>query len=394
MIEELENAIKPYAWGSRTAIAQLLGAPAPSAEPQAELWMGAHPLGPSKLSRDGRTLLSAIEQDPRSLLGPAVQANYGPKLPFLLKLLAAASPLSLQAHPSISQAESGFAADEAKGIALDSPLRNYKDRSHKPELLCALTEFWALCGFRAVPDTLSLFEDLAVPELDAYLEPLQKQPDAAGIQQAFSGLVGESLKERKRLAELTTAACSSRLSVRFAAELSWGARLGELYPGDIGVVVALLLNLVRLKPGQAIYLPAGNLHAYLEGLGVEIMASSDNVLRGGLTPKHVDVPELLRVLDFSVLKLHPLRPQLHGAESVYETSAREFQLSRFELQHDSALNVAVKGPEIWFVTTGRVELGSGDCGLQLSRGQSAFVSADVGPLSLRGAGQVFRACVP
>jgi mannose-6-phosphate isomerase len=229
-------------------------------------------------------------------------------------VLAAEAPLSLQAHPSPEQAVEGFNADEAAGIPLDSPLRNYKDKSHKPELLCALTEFWALCGFRAPPETLALLTELELPQLGPLKAQLAHGTPRIALKSAFSSLMLGPADERRELSLRVAEACQRRkASSRFSAELGWATRLSELYPGDAGVVSALLLNLVRLAPGQAVYLPAGNLHAYLGGMGVEVMASSDNVLRGGLTPKHVNVTELLRVLDFRPLSVPLLEPTLVGA---------------------------------------------------------------------------------
>jgi mannose-6-phosphate isomerase len=394
VISELSNTIQPYAWGSRRAIAELRGA-APADAPEAELWMGAHPLAPSRLATSGQTLQAAIEHAPLELLGAEVAEAYGNKLPFLLKVLAADTPLSLQAHPSIAQAERGFDADEARGLAVDAPNRNYKDRNHKPELLCALSEFWALCGFRAVPRTLQLLDELALPALASYRARLAARPNEAGISELFASLMQAPEAERRALALATTNACLSKRggSVHFASELDWGARIGALYPGDVGVVSALLLNLLRLEPGEAIYLPAGNLHAYLGGTGVEIMASSDNVLRGGLTPKHVDIAELLRVLDFRPLEVEPLRPVAQGAELVYPTPAREFQLSYFKLA-DNELTLSVTGPEVWLVTEGCVRLSAhGSETLELDGARSAFVSADSGSLRLHGKGRIFRARV-
>jgi mannose-6-phosphate isomerase len=340
-------------------------------------------------------LLDAIVASPPALLGESVVAAYGPKLPFLLKVLAAAEPLSLQAHPSIAQAERGFDADEAAGIPLSAPHRNYKDRNHKPELLCALSEFWALRGFREVPASIELLTELNVSGLEPTLAALRADPSATGISRVFSRLMQSPAEDKKALSEAVAAACRARAdsSPRFADELRWGVRIADLYPGDIGLVVALLLNLVRLAPGDAIYLPAGNLHAYLDGTGVELMASSDNVLRGGLTPKHVNVPELLAILDFRPLPTEVVRPTAHGAEQVYETPAPEFRLSRFDVA-GSTVDVSVSGPEIWLVTRGNVTLSPrAGSPLTLSQSRSAFVSADTAQLSLSGNGQIFRARV-
>ena len=397
MISELSNIIQPYAWGSHTALAELRGQIAPSVLPEAELWMGAHPLAPSRLASNGQSLPSVIAAAPDPHLGARVLDAYGAKLPFLVKVLAAGTPLSLQAHPSIVQAQQGFADDEAAGIALDSPHRNYKDQNHKPELLCALSEFWALCGFREVSQTLVLLDTLNLAELVPYRAVLAAEPHGVGLAKTFSALMRLPPAQARSLAEVTAQACQARLGQagRFDEELRWAARLNELYPGDIGVVSALLLNLIRLAPGEAVYLPAGNLHAYLAGTGVEIMASSDNVLRGGLTPKHVNVPELLRVLDFRPLPLTPLRATPNGVEHVYVTPAREFRLSYFDASDETATtHVTVDGPEIWLVTQGSFELTDAHTPpLTLTQARSAFVSAATGTLQLRGTGRIFRARV-
>lgn len=393
MIDELDNVIQPYAWGSHTAIATLRGESAAAASPQAELWMGAHPLAPSRLASSGEILSNLIAAAPEATLGAGVVARYGAKLPFLFKVLAAETPLSLQAHPSPEQAIEGFNADEAAGIPLGSPLRNYKDKSHKPELLCALTEFWALCGFRAVPDTLALLDELQLPELSPLKALLAHGSPRIALKTAFSSLMLSPSDERLDLALRVTEACRKhQQSSRFTAELTWAAKLGDLYPGDVGIVSALLLNLVRLEPGQAVFLPAGNLHAYLGGMGVELMASSDNVLRGGLTPKHVNVTELLRVLDFRPLTVELLEPTTVGAEQRYRTPAREFELSYFDVA-GSELRVPVESAEIWLVTRGNVDLAAEARHVTLSSGGSAFVQARSRELRLAGNGRVFRARV-
>ncbi len=389
-MHRLENVIQEYAWGSRTAIAELLGQTSPSPRPQAELWMGAHPAAPSRIA--DRALDQLISEAPSVWLGQRVAARFGRQLPFLFKVLAAAEPLSLQAHPTQRQAEAGFLADEAAGIPVSAPHRNYRDRQHKPELLCALTPFTALCGFRPVEQTLDLLGDLDVGDLDFVRERLAEHPNAAGTRRAFTALMtaGESLQER--LVTATVEGC--RRSGKHRPEFRWVERLAAKYPGDIGVVSSLLLNLVHLEPGAAIYLPAGNLHAYLEGVGVEIMASSDNVLRGGLTPKHVNVPELLRVLDFDPIEPPLVLAREANGERVYPTPAAEFQLSRLDLDHDD-WTTAPTGPEILLCTEGQLQLrGGNDAMVLLPRGAAAFVPADTERYVLTGRGTIFRAVVP
>ena len=228
---------------------------------------------------------------------PSGRAN----LPYLLKVLAADEPLSLQAHPSAAQAAEGFARENAAGIPVDAPTRNYRDASHKPELICALTEFHALVGFREIAQTLALLRALDVAELAPHVALLAAQPDAAGLRALFTTWITlpQSVLDRAVPALQTACVRLAQQGREFAREARMALELSERYPGDAGVLAALLLNLVVLAPGEALYLPAGNLHAYLSGAGVELMANSDNVLRGGLTSKHVDVAELLRVLDFT-----------------------------------------------------------------------------------------------
>ncbi|MFE8599240.1 mannose-6-phosphate isomerase, class I [Archangium violaceum] len=392
----LDNVIQPYAWGSRTAIAELLGQPSPSAACQAELWMGAHPGAPSRVKRPagGGSLLEVIRASPERELGEQVARRFGAELPFLFKVLAAETPLSLQTHPSLAQAREGYARENALGVPVSASHRNYKDANHKPELICALTPFDALCGFRSADETLALFDSLGVAALEPLLAPLRASPDAKGVARMFEALMTLPRESRGPLVDAVVSACSAREGKggHFAAELHWAPRLGELYPGDPGVIGALMLNLVRLRPGEAIYLSAGNLHAYLRGVGVEIMANSDNVLRGGCTPKHVDVPELLRVLDFRCgpIGLVPAATT-DGVESVYPTPTDEFRLSRFQLRPGVSARPERRGPEILLCTEGSARLSSGGETLALPRGASVFVSAAEGAYTLEGEGVVYRA---
>lgn len=396
VMDLLDNVIQPYAWGSRTALAELLGQPSPSEACQAELWMGAHPGGPSRLRRSTtpRTLLEVIHSAPERELGPAVTHRFGPQLPFLLKVLAAEQPLSLQTHPSLAQAREGYARENQLGVPLTAPHRNYKDPNHKPELLCALTPTEALCGFRHAEETLALLDSLGLPVLEPLLAPLRASPDARGLSRTFEALMTLPQEQRRPRVDAVVAACAARAERpgRFQDELRQAVRLGALYPGDPGVVGALLLNFVRLRPGEAIYLPAGNLHAYLGGVGVEIMANSDNVLRGGCTPKYVDVPELLRVLDFRCGPIPVVQGvTTDGVEFVYTTSAEEFRLSRLELRPGHPARPERRGPEILLCTRGPARLSLGDERLELPRGTAVFVSAADGPYSLEGDAVVFRA---
>ncbi|MFC5722205.1 mannose-6-phosphate isomerase, class I [Streptomyces gamaensis] len=398
-MDRLVNPVRPYAWGSVTAIPELLGT-APTGEPQAELWMGAHPGAPSRVARaDGSAppLTDAIAADPEGELGAATVRRFGPQLPFLLKLLAAASPLSLQVHPDRAQAAAGHAAEEAQGIPLDAPHRNYKDAGHKPELLCALTPFEGLCGFRAPLHTAELLAALDVDSLKPYADLLHAHPESDALREVLTAVLGA---DRAAMADTVgeTAAAAERLAAQdgpYRAAYAACASLAEHYPGDPGVVAALLLNHVRLQPGEALYLGAGVPHAYLGGLGVEIMANSDNVLRCGLTPKHVDIPELLRVVRFESSAPAVLRPEADpGGEEVYDAPVDEFRLSRYVLAPSAGGTALPSGaPQILLCTAGSAVLRAADgAELPLARGESAFVRADE-HVELAGDGTVFRATV-
>ncbi|MEU7140083.1 mannose-6-phosphate isomerase, class I [Nocardia sp. NPDC046473] len=402
-MHELVGALRSYAWGSRTALAQLCGRPVPSAHPEAELWFGAHPADPAHVLIDGdtRSLLDFVAEDPQRELGPAAR-EFGGKLPFLLKILAAEEPLSLQAHPSTAQARAGFERENRTKVPLDSPMRNYRDDNHKPELVVALDRFEALAGFRDPHRTVELLRALQVDGLRSFADLLAAQPDSDGLRTLFTTWITLPQHVLATLLPAVLDGCVRYLSGKGKREFTPEARttleLAEAYPGDAGVLAALLLNRLTLEPGQGLFLAAGNLHAYLRGLGVEIMANSDNVLRGGLTPKHVDVPELLRVLDFEPINLPVVLPEPAGDGSVrYRTPAPEFELRRFDLTAGSAqVPLTAAGPGIVLCTTGSVRLLHGESELTLERGAAAWISAadsDIRARALDGAAQLFCACV-
>ncbi|MGW1143337.1 mannose-6-phosphate isomerase, class I, partial [Streptomyces zhihengii] len=315
-MDRLDNTVRPYAWGSTTAIPHLLGVE-PTGEPQAEMWMGAHPGAPSLTARG--PLDEVVAEDPEKELGRAAVARFGPRLPFLLKLLAAGAPLSLQVHPDLEQAREGYEDEESRGVPIDAPHRNYKDANHKPELICALTEFDGLCGFRAPEEAADFLAALDVDALKPYVDLLRAHPEEAALREVLTAVLGADPDEMARTVTETTAACA-----RLGGDHAPYADLAHHYPGDPGVIAAMLLNHVRLQPGEALFLGAGIPHAYLNGLGVEIMANSDNVLRCGLTPKHVDVPELLRVVRFEASDPGVLRPEASAdGEELYATPIDE-----------------------------------------------------------------------
>jgi mannose-6-phosphate isomerase len=387
--------IQNYAWGSRSFIAKLQGRAVPAPQPEAELWIGAHTGAPAELVQGEarRRLDTVIASNSEAALGSEVAQRFNGELPFLLKLLAAAEPLSLQAHPSAEQARAGFEREEAAQV--DPALRNYKDARHKPELIVALTPFVALSGFRPVERTRRLIAELGVQTLSSVTAPLAEEPAEPALRTVFERLMQTDGVERAALVREVRAAAAEQAprSSDFSREFAWVERLHALYPGDIGVVVALFLNLLELRPFEGLYLPAGNLHAYLDGAGVEIMASSDNVLRGGLTKKAVNIAELMRVLRFAELEVASLSPERIGDEHVYPTPAEEFRLSYIVVRAPLSRSRG-RGPELRVVTGGRVRVEGEASALLLEAGGSAFVPASEGALRVEGQGTLFRACVP
>ena len=374
----LTNAIQPYAWGSRTAIAALQGR-APTDQAEAELWMGAHPLAPSRVNRGGwATLVETIDADPQAELGPAVVDAFGPRLPYLLKVLAADKALSLQVHPTPEQARAGFDAEDARGLPRDAPDRNYRDPYSKPELVVALTPFTGLCGFRAAGELAALLEELAVPSLKEYAAGLARSPDESALRALLSGLLRWPQADRAALVAEVAGRCALLRTTGspYAASFDWAARVAVDYPDDTGVAVVLMLNLVQLAPGEAVFLKPRTLHAYLEGTGVEIMAGSDNVLRGGLTPKHIDVDELLGLLDFGNGPLPPTpTTDLSGDERAWLTPTPEFRLSEVALRAGHPVELGGGAPQILLCTHGATHLDDGTSALDIASGDSVFVPA-------------------
>jgi mannose-6-phosphate isomerase len=375
MIERLTGVIQPYAWGSVTAIPEFLGKE-PTGRPQAELWFGAHPLAPSTV--EGEPLDKVVAHDPASVVGRASVETFGPRLPFLLKVIAAAQPLSLQAHPSREQAEAGFAREQAAGIPRDAPNRTYRDGWPKPEVLCAMVETEALCGFREPHETYELFQKLAVASALELVKPLADADVAAEERLAtvFGRLLWLTPDQRSVITEVVQAAEAVNQPSVLASFARTARELGQHYPGDPGVLAALLMNRVTLQPGDALYMPAGNLHAYLSGGGVEIMANSDNVMRGGLTPKYVNVDELLAILDFTPGFPGLITP-VEESSGVwrYPTPAPEFALWRIETGGQMVTVPAGTAGRIVLITDGGLSVKSARQELHLVRGEAALLTA-------------------
>ncbi|MFP7366372.1 mannose-6-phosphate isomerase, class I [Corynebacterium callunae] len=375
-MELLEGSLRAYPWGSRTLIAQLKGEAAPTARPEAEIWFGAHPGSPSTVN--GVALNTLIAADPEAQLGARVAQKFAGELPFLLKILAADAPLSLQAHPSLEQAKEGFARENAAGINVDAPDRNYRDPNHKPELIVALTDFKAMAGFRPLARTMEIFDLLGCEELNRYRSMLAVENEEESLRALFTTWITIPILKRHELINALMQAAEKYCvtpdaDAEVVAILRNVMDLNDRYPGDIGVLGALLLNFYRLAPGEALYLDAGNLHAYVSGLGVEIMANSDNVLRGGLTSKYVDVPELVRVLNFKSLADASVHPEPKGAEVHYEVPIDEFQLDRLDVK--GSAQAEHDGPMIIMCTAGHATLQCADATVELTPGTAAWVPA-------------------
>jgi mannose-6-phosphate isomerase len=392
MIERLQCTVRDYDWGDPSFIAHLQGR-TPDGTPEAELWMGAHPGAPSVVASSGRRLDDVIADDAAQALGGEVAERFG-SLPFLMKILAAAEPLSIQAHPSLEQARAGFARENDLGVPLDAPTRVYRDANHKPELICALTPFEAKCGFRDLDATRELVAMLAGGVVSGELDELRARVEAEGpagdvLAATLAWLLRSTPAEAAHLVAGVTAGCADIVDGPHAPAARWAEQMAVSHSHDPGVVVALLLNHVVLAPGEAVFLGAGNLHAYLRGAGVEIMANSDNVVRGGLTTKHIDVEELLRVVDCTPIDAPVQRPA--AAVHTYDSPVPEFALTRVGSRADGGW--AAAGPAIVVVTDGSVEVRSGDDAIELAVGEVAWSPAGP-PLSVAGPGEAFVATVP
>ena len=382
MFVAIANTPRDYAWGSTTAMPELLGT-TPTGRPEAELWLGAHPGSPARIldpsAVGGSPDLAAwIETEPRQALG------HHPRLPFLMKVLAASAPLSLQAHPTAAQAREGFARENGWGIPLDAPHRNYRDAYPKPEIIYALSDrFEALCGFRPHGEAVRVFTALGLEELT---------PRIADLPELFASLMARGANVGALIARAIEAASSWDGADDVVSAAADTVRiLAQAYPGDAGIVCALLLNRVTLRRGQSLYLAAGNIHAYLSGVGIEVMTASDNVLRGGLTPKHVDVPELLRVLDFTAGPPPWLTPDVvTDSLEIFRPGTDDFVLAHVTGDAEYPLS----GPAIALCTTGSFRIDGARARTELSRGDAVYITPEESALSIAGSGELFVATTP
>ena len=441
-IYRLSNRIQHYDWGSEGEISDLLGTTS-GKEPEAELWMGAHPSAPSLATpwempdAAAIPLNMLIQQQPAAMLGARVLDEFGPKLPYLLKVLAASQALSLQVHPPAHKARAGFNKENREKIPLDAPYRNFKDENHKPEMVVAVTEFHALAGLRAPRVVLRMLEGLAGELFDNLRGAIIGQAGPAGLKTALTNLLALP-KPTPGLAQ-AIAAVEARVAAGSQYEVADQTviELAAQYPGDVGALASYLLNRVTLHPGEALFLDDGEPHAYLKGLGIEAMANSDNVLRAGLTHKHVDVPILLECMSFTPRM--PFRPDQVEAGVVsravtYRPPTNEFAVTMFDLQgglngvgldggsdgadpEGAALPIHPSGPRILLMLDGEATLtfanpdvdadavaaggGDGDgatvslrASITLPRGTSIFLPDAAGPAALTGNGQAALAFVP
>ena len=412
----MRGTIRDYAWGHSRWIPEFMNIQRPSDRPAAELWMGAHPSAPSRIAvgdDEWENLDSWIRSRPNAALGEGTFREFG-GLPFLFKLLAAKKPLSIQAHPGKSLAVEGFARENAAGIPRDAAHRNYKDDNHKPEIIMALSPFTAMIGFRPPREihralTLSLSSSASASAssppgiLESIFSPqvisALKHSDNRALESFLSRLTalrGDLLESLLDTVKLRLKRGGEGLE---PLQREWTGRLLQQFPGDAGALAPLFLNILRIEPGEALYQPAGVLHAYLEGFGVELMANSDNVLRGGLTSKNIDVDELLNILEFrpftpSVLRLDPPGPSRPGdpprPPAFFQTPAREFALG---ITHGPALLSRGRGPFIVLTIEGDTELSDGTRTLALPRGSSAFVPFEAPDVHIRGRGRAAAAAL-
>lgn len=388
---------RDYSWGSTTALPSLIGI-AGDGRPWAELWYGAHASAPSPLlsSHSIHDLRSLVARDPDATLGDDVHARFGACLPYLLKLIAPAGPLSLQVHPDIQRARVGHALENAAGVPIDASTRNYRDTNHKPELVYAVTTFEAISGFRAPRRAAELFEGIDTALGRRILAALRHDPSAGGVRAAFGALLdaedGPTPYEVEAVVEAVAARQGASPSPRADAIV---AMLAEHFPGDPGIVVSLLLNPVTLRPGEALFIPAGGVHAYLSGVGVELMANSDNVLRAALTSKHRDVPELLDVVEYVAAPPIRIAPEIAvDSTKVYYAPVDDFELSVTDLHDGGTHPLPGRGPRIVLAVAGEVRVSSPGGDIVLTPGEAVFVPATERAVRVSGIGTVVQADVP
>ena len=386
-MQKLINSVQNYAWGSKTALTDLYGIANPDNLPMAELWMGAHPKSSSKIedaSGQARSLRDVIDADKAALLGDKVAQRFG-ELPFLFKVLCADQPLSIQVHPNKQASEIGFAKENAAGIPLDAAERNYKDPNHKPELVFALTPFLAMNAFREFSEIISLLQPVA--GANNAIAHFLENPNAKALSQLFASLLNMQGEEKSHALAVLKAALESQQGEPWETI----RLIAQFYPDDRGLFSPLLLNVVKLNPGEAMFLFAETPHAYLQGVALEVMANSDNVLRAGLTPKYIDIPELVANVKFVAKPAAELltQPVKNGAELDFPIPVEDFAFSLHDLSQTET-TIAQESAAILFCVEGEATLHKGEQRLVLKPGESAFVAANESPVSVSGTGRLAR----
>ena len=386
-MQKLINSVQNYAWGSKTALTELYGIANPSQQPMAELWMGAHPKSSSRIEgADGKavSLRDVIEHDKATLLGESVAKRFG-ELPFLFKVLCAAQPLSIQVHPNKHNSEMGFAKENAAGIPMDAAERNYKAPNHKPELVFALTPFLAMNAFREFSEIVSLLQP--VSGAHTAIAHFLQEPNAERLSQLFASLLNMQGDEKSRALAVLKAALNNQQGEPWQTIRV----ISEFYPDDSGLFSPLLLNVVKLNPGEAMFLFAETPHAYLQGVALEVMANSDNVLRAGLTPKYIDIPELVANVKFVAKPADQLltTPVKHGAELDFPIPVEDFAFSLHDLSAQETA-ISQQSAAILFCVEGEAVLSKGEQRLVLKPGESAFIGADESPVNASGVGRLAR----
>lgn len=386
-MQKLINSVQNYAWGSKTALTDLYGIANPNNLPMAELWMGAHPKSSSKIedaSGQARSLRDVIDADKAVLLGDKVAQRFG-ELPFLFKVLCADQPLSIQVHPNKQASEIGFAKENAAGIPLDAAERNYKDPNHKPELVFALTPFLAMNAFREFSEIISLLQPVA--GANNAIAHFLENPNAEALSQLFASLLNMQGEEKSHALAVLKAALDSQQGEPWETI----RLIAQFYPDDSGLFSPLLLNVVKLNPGEAMFLFAETPHAYLQGVALEVMANSDNVLRAGLTPKYIDIPELVANVKFVAKPAAELltQPVKNGAELDFPIPVEDFAFSLHDLSQTET-TIAQESAAILFCVEGEATLHKGEQNLVLKPGESAFVAANESPVSVSGTGRLAR----
>ena len=386
-MQKLINSVQNYAWGSKTALTDLYGIANPNNLPMAELWMGAHPKSSSKIedaSGQARSLRDVIDADKAALLGDKVAQRFG-ELPFLFKVLCADQPRSIQVHPNKQASEIGFAKENAAGIPLDAAERNYKDPNHKPELVFALTPFLAMNAFREFSEIISLLQPVA--GANNAIAHFLENPNAEALSQLFASLLNMQGEEKSHALAVLKAALESQQGEPWETI----RLIAQFYPDDSGLFSPLLLNVVKLNPGEAMFLFAETPHAYLQGVALEVMANSDNVLRAGLTPKYIDIPELVANVKFVAKPAAELltQPVKNGAELDFPIPVEDFAFSLHDLSQTET-TIAQESAAILFCVEGEATLHKGEQHLVLKPGESAFVAANESPVSVSGTGRLAR----